>query len=49
MSFGLMNAVATFQHLINDVFCEFFDDFVVCSLYNILVYSKNTRKYELHV
>jgi hypothetical protein len=30
MPFGLTNAPSVFQHLINDVFCEYLDDFVIC-------------------
>jgi hypothetical protein len=30
MPFGLINAPNVFQHVMNDVFCEYLDDFVVC-------------------
>lgn len=33
----------------NDIFTEFFDDFVVCYLDDILVFSKNEKDYENHI
>lgn len=38
MSFGLINVPTTFQHLINDVFKEYLDKFLVCYLNDVLVY-----------
>ncbi len=49
MPFGLTNASAIFQHLMNDVFREFLDDFVVCYLDDILVFSKNEEEHINHV
>jgi len=49
MPFGLTNALAIFQHLMNDVFREFLDDFVVCYLNDILVFSKNEEEHINHV
>jgi hypothetical protein len=49
MPFGLTNAPAVFQHLMNDVFREFLDDFVVCYLDDILVFSKNEKEHINHV
>jgi hypothetical protein len=49
MPFGLTNAPAIFQHLMNDVFREFLDDFVVCYLDDILVFSKNEEEHINHV
>ncbi len=49
MPFGLTNAPAVFQHLMNDAFREFLDDFVVCYLDNILVFSKNEKEHINHV
>jgi hypothetical protein len=49
MPFGLTNAPAVFQHLMNDVFREFLDDFVVCYLDDILVFSKNEEEHINHV
>ena len=49
MPFGLINAPAIFQHLMNDIFCKFLDDFVVCYLNDILIFSKNLEGHERHV
>lgn len=49
MPFGLTNAPAVFQHLMNDVFREFLDDFVVCYLDDILIFSKNEEEHINHV
>ena len=49
MPFGLTNAPAIFQHLMNDVFREFLDDFVVCYLDDILIFSKNEEDHINHV
>jgi hypothetical protein len=49
MPFGLTNAPIVFQHLMNDVFREFLDDFVVCYLDDILVFSKNEEEHINHV
>jgi hypothetical protein len=44
--FGLTNAPAIFQHLMNDVFCEYLDDFVVCYIDDIFIFSKNLEEDE---
>jgi hypothetical protein len=49
MLFGLTNAPTILQHLMNDIFREFLDDFVVCYLDDILIFSKNLEEHERHV
>jgi hypothetical protein len=49
MPFSLTNAHAIFQHLMNDIFQKFLDNFVVCYLDNILIFSKNMEDHEKHV
>jgi hypothetical protein len=41
MSFGLINAPAYFMYLMNKVFLEYLDKFVVVFIDDILVFSKN--------
>jgi hypothetical protein len=43
MSFGLMNAPAHFRYLMNSVFMEELDKFIVVFIDDILVYSKSGR------
>ena len=41
MPFGLTNAPTVFQHMMNDIFREYLDHFVVINLDDILVFSSN--------
>ncbi len=45
MLFGLINALAIFQHLMIDVSHEYLDDFVVCYIDDILIFSKNMEEH----
>ncbi len=49
MPFGLTNMLIIFQHLMNDVFCEYMDDFMVCYINDILIFSKNMEDHKCHV
>ncbi|KAJ9509188.1 hypothetical protein QJQ45_001677 [Haematococcus lacustris] len=49
LPFGLCNAPATFQQLMNDVFKPHLDDFVLVYLDDILVFSKSTADHERHL
>jgi hypothetical protein len=49
MPFGLTNVLVVFQHVINDIFREYLDHFVVIYLDDILIYSKNEEEYEHHI
>jgi hypothetical protein len=49
MPFGLTNALATFCTLMNDIFWEWLDDFVVVYIDNILIYSGSLEEYAKHL
>ncbi len=48
MPFGLTNAPTVFQHLMDDVFHEFLDDFVVCYIDDIFIFSKDLKEHKQH-
>jgi hypothetical protein len=49
MSFGLTNAPAYFVYLMNKVFMEYLDKFVVVFIDDILVYSRSEEEHEEHL
>ena len=49
MAFGLTNAPATFCNLMNDVFSEYIDRFVVVYLDDIVIYSESLRDHITHL
>ncbi|TYK20414.1 ty3-gypsy retrotransposon protein [Cucumis melo var. makuwa] len=49
MSFGLTNAPAVFMDLMNIVFREFLDTFVIVFIDDILIYSKTEAEHEEHL
>jgi hypothetical protein len=46
MSFGLTNALAFFMYLMNNVFLDYLDKFVVVFINDILIYSQNNEDEE---
>ena len=49
MSFGLTNAPAYFMNLMNKVFMDYLDKFVVVFIDDILVFSKSEKEHEEHL
>jgi hypothetical protein len=49
MSFGLTSALAYFINLMNKVFMEYLDKFIVVFIIDILIYSKNDSEHEEHL
>nr|CAH67940.1 H0211F06-OSIGBa0153M17.12 [Oryza sativa] len=49
MSFGLTNAPTFFMNLMNKVFMEYLDKFVVVFIDDILIYSKTKEEHEEHL
>jgi hypothetical protein len=47
--FGLTNATTTFMLLMNSIFSEYFDRFMVVFIDDILVYSKTKEEHEEHL
>jgi hypothetical protein len=49
MPFGLTNALAYFMNLMNKVFMEKLDKFIVVFIDNILIYSRSAEEHEQHL
>ena len=49
MPIGLTNALAVFQHIMNNIFREYINHFVVIYLDDILVFSSNLEEQTHHV
>jgi transposase InsO family protein/predicted aspartyl protease len=49
MPFGLTNGPATFQRLINDIFMDYLDQFLIAFVDDLLIYSDNEVEHEIHV
>jgi hypothetical protein len=49
MSFGLTNAPTYFMYLINNIFMEYLDKFVVVFIDDILVHSRSEEEHEEHL
>jgi hypothetical protein len=49
MSFGLTNVPSYFMYLMNSVFMDYLDKFIVVLIDDILVYSQNEQEHEEHL
>ena len=46
LPFRLLNAPTTFMHLMNDIFRQYLDKFIIVFLDDILIYSKSVEEHE---
>jgi hypothetical protein len=49
LPFGLTNAPATFQTMMNSIFSDFVDDFLIVYIDDILIFSRNAKEHREHV
>ena len=49
VQYGLTNAPASFQHLMNDIFRDMLDISIICYLDDILIFSENQEQHDAHV
>jgi hypothetical protein len=49
MSFGLTNATTYFMYLMNKVFTEYLDKFMVVFIDDILIFSKTEEEHDTHL
>jgi hypothetical protein len=49
MSFGLTNAPTHFMYLMNSIFMDVLDKFIVVFIDDILIYSKSMEEHEEHL
>jgi hypothetical protein len=49
MSFGLTNASAYFMYMMNKIFTEYLDKFVMLFIDDILIYSRSEEEHEEHL
>jgi hypothetical protein len=49
MSFGLTNAPAYFMYLMNKVFVEYLDKFMVVFIDDLMIFSKNEEEHDEHL